>query len=217
MVAEAAGGVALAGGLLFWLQTSWDAPAAVMVQPWHDTLDANGSAAAARRLTSDAVSSPGWSPPLVQPMPVTFRGQATLLHGQLFTPSRPSGAGVVYTHGGSERQSFGAFHFSAVYAQQYALNQWLASSGLTVLSVNYRSGVGYGAAFRLCEGCMSKGAAEYQDVKTAALYLGQQNASRVHPKRVGVWGISYGGLNALQAVPRDSDVHSGYSGYMAVT
>ena len=59
---------------------------------------------------------------------------------------------MVYTHGGSERQVFAAFHFSPVYAQQYAINQWLsATRNITVISVNYRSGVGYGPKFRLCE------------------------------------------------------------------
>ena len=55
----------------------------------------------------------------------------------------PKGPAVVYTHGGSERQSFPAFHFSPCYAQQYAVNQWLAQRHhYTVLSINYRSGVG---------------------------------------------------------------------------
>ena len=33
-----------------------------------------------------------------------------------------------------------------------AVAQWLADHGANVLSPNYRSGVGYGRAFRLCEG-----------------------------------------------------------------
>jgi dipeptidyl aminopeptidase/acylaminoacyl peptidase len=72
--------------------------------------------------------------------------------------------------------------------------------------VNYRSGVGYGARFRLCAHCMSSGAAEYADVRTAGLVLGGRwtaspplpATALADPKRVGIWGISYGGLNALQ-------------------
>lgn len=81
-----------------------------------------------------------------------------------------------------------------------------------MLAVNYRSGVGYGAAFRLCEGCMSQGGAEYFDVRSAARVLTGANASSPplpaglvpRGRGVGVWGISYGGLNALQAIARDS-------------
>jgi dipeptidyl aminopeptidase/acylaminoacyl peptidase len=193
-----------------------------------------------RTITNDSASSPGWSAArLVKPTPITFRSAdgAFTLHAQLFTPPKPSGAGVVYTHGGSERQSFAAFHFGPVYAQQYAYNQYLAvERGLSVLSVNYRSGVGYGAAFRLCDLCMSFGSAEYADVRLAALVLSGRWPSQLHvaaehskaaaggeaggeaggaaaaaytpppvdSKRIGIWGISYGGLNALQAVARDS-------------
>jgi dipeptidyl aminopeptidase/acylaminoacyl peptidase len=76
---------------------------------------------------------------------------------------------------------------------------------MTVLSVNYRSGVGYGAAFRLCEECMGRGAAEYADVRKAASVLVGEGADSA---RIGIWGLSYGGLNVLQAIARDSGVFS---------
>ena len=219
---EAAGGVALAAGKVFWLQSSWDRPNGVWAAAFSDQVkkgeaaaEGGAAAAAARELTSDAVSSPGWAPQLVRPTLLTFPSSdgAFSLHAQLLVPREPSGAAVVYSHGGSERQAFAAFHFSAVYAQQYAVNQWLASRGIAVLSVNYRSGVGFGAAFRLCEGCMARGAAEYADVRAAAVQLAATNLTKVDPRRVGVWGISYGGLNALQAVTRDPQIFAaGVSG-----
>ena len=49
---------------------------------------------------------------------------------------------------------------------------------------------------------MSDGGREYEDVRSAALWL--RNQSAVDEGRVGVWGLSYGGLNALQAIARDS-------------
>jgi hypothetical protein len=53
----------------------------------------------ARQLTSDAVSSPGWAPRLVRPLPVTLPSTdgKFVLHGQLFVPPNASGAGVVYS------------------------------------------------------------------------------------------------------------------------
>lgn len=131
------------------------------------------------------------------------------LHAQLFLPDGNGTAqgrpfpGVVYTHGGSERQMYPAFHYASCYAQEYAANQWLAYQGFAVLSVNYRSGTGYGHGFRVCERCMSQGAAEYQDVREAALQL-QGLTGLVDPSRIGIWGLSYGGLNAEQACARDS-------------
>ena len=104
---------------------------------------------------------------------------------------------------GSERQTFAAFHYDPCYAQEYAVNQWLASTGRsTVISVNYRSGTGYGHAFRNCKGCMGNGAKEYDDIRQAAIELARR--AEVDSGRIGVWGLSYGGLNVLQAIARDS-------------
>jgi len=51
---------------------------------------------------------------------------------------------------------------------------------------------------------MSSGAEEYLDIREAALYLG--GLPSVNSDRVGIWGLSYGGLNALQACARDSPI-----------
>ena len=40
------------------------------------------------------------------------------------------------------------FHYMEYYHNAYAMNQYLASKGYTVLSVNYRLGIMYGRAFR---------------------------------------------------------------------
>jgi dipeptidyl aminopeptidase/acylaminoacyl peptidase len=44
------------------------------------------------------------------------------------------------------------------------LNQYLVSQGYIVLSVNYRSGIGYGMEFREAENYGATGASEYNDV-----------------------------------------------------
>jgi dienelactone hydrolase len=43
---------------------------------------------------------------------------------------------------------FPAFHYSGYYANDYAINRRLAQQGYVVLAINYRSGIGYGRAFR---------------------------------------------------------------------
>ena len=54
----------------------------------------------------------------------------------------------LFFHGGSRRQMLLGFHYLFYYHGTYAMNQWLASLGYVVLSVNYRSGIGYGMEFR---------------------------------------------------------------------
>jgi len=151
-----------------------------------------------------------WRLPMaVSPRNVTFDSpdKKFTLHAQVFMPptptTTPSGQqftkGVVFTHGGSERQMFPFFHFSPTYAALYALNQYIATVHNTpVISVNYRSGVGYGEAFRVCEQCMWLGAAEVQDVAAASQYL----RNHLNVTSVGKYGLSYGGLNTLQALSR---------------
>src|ERR1700693_6095372 len=90
------------------------------------------------------------------------------------------------------------------YSNSYAMNQYLASLGYIVLSVNYRSGIGYGLNFREAINYGASGATEYNDVQGAGLYL--QNRSDVDPKRIGVWGGSYGGYLTALALARASDM-----------
>src|SRR4030095_16871986 len=82
------------------------------------------------------------------------------------------------------------------------VTQWLASQGYIVLSVNYRGGSGYGKSFRTAPNTNSRGNSEYQDVVAGGKYL--QSRPDVDPKRVGIWGLSYGGLLTAQAVARAS-------------
>ena len=146
---------------------------------------------------------------LVTPQQAIFKSMDGLeLHGQLFLPAglksgekRPA---LVFLHGGPVRQMLLGWHYMYYYANSYAMNQYLASRGYVVLALNYRSGIGYGRAFREAPGRAGRGASEYQDVVAAGKYL--QSRSDVDPKRVGLWGGSYGGYLTALGLGRNSDV-----------
>jgi dipeptidyl-peptidase-4 len=130
------------------------------------------------------------------------------IHNQLFMPKdmkpgekRPA---LIFVHGGPQRQMMPGYHYMQFYHWAYAYNQWLADQGYVVLSINYRSGIGYGKAFRNAPGTQARGNSEYQDVVTGAKYL--QGRADVDPARVGIWGLSYGGLLTSQALARNSDI-----------
>ena len=72
-------------------------------------------------------------------------------------------------HGGPVRQMLLGFHYMDYYHNAYAENQYLASRGYAVLSVNYRLGIMYGRAFREAPNTIWRGAAEYKDVVAAAV------------------------------------------------
>jgi dipeptidyl aminopeptidase/acylaminoacyl peptidase len=90
------------------------------------------------------------------------------------------------------------------YHNAYAENQYLASLGYVVLSVNYRLGIMYGRAFREPANGGWRGSSEYKDVVAGAKYL--QGLSYVDRKRIGIWGGSYGGLLTALALARNSDI-----------
>lgn len=148
----------------------------------------------------------------VIPRPVTFRAaDGLLVHGQLFDTGTGTGGGgragagkpaVIFVHGGPPRQMLLGPHYSYYYAHAYALNQYLSSRGFTVLSVNYRLGIGYGHAFQHPKKAGAAGSSEYQDVVAAAKYL--RTLPQVDGGRIGIWGGSYGGLLTALALARDS-------------
>ncbi len=153
-------------------------------------------------------SAYGYSHRFKAPAPQVVRLKATdggTVPAQLFLPAKkgPHPA-LVYVHGGPPRQMFPAFHFGSYYANDYAVNRQLAERGYAVVSINYRSGVGYGRAFREAPKRAWRGASEYADVLGAGQWLAQRDD--INPKRIGIWGGSYGGLLTAQALARNSDL-----------
>jgi dipeptidyl aminopeptidase/acylaminoacyl peptidase len=157
---------------------------------------------------------------LVEPQPVVFAAADGLaVHGQLFLPAHSAAdrrrPAMVFLHGGSRRQMLLGWHPMRYYHNAYAFNQYLASRGYIVLSLNYRSGIGYGMKFREAIDYGAAGASEFNDVQGAGLYL--RSRADVDPKRIGLWGGSYGGYLTALGLARAShlfaagvDVHGVY-------
>ncbi|MGB6604936.1 MAG: prolyl oligopeptidase family serine peptidase [Steroidobacteraceae bacterium] len=160
------------------------------------------------RSTLDAGAPPADFPvaKLLVPKAVVFNAaDGTAVHGQLFESAAASRApGIVFVHGGPPRQMLLGWHYMDYYSNAYAVNQYLATHGYIVLSVNYRLGIGYGRAFHQPEHAGPRGAAEYQDVLAAARYL--QGLPGVDATRIGIWGGSYGGYLTALGLARDSEV-----------
>ena len=145
---------------------------------------------------------------VVPQLVLTRAADGTEIHNQLFLPKdlkpgekRPA---IVFVHGGPVRQMLLGYHYMHFYHVAYAVNQWLASRGYVVMSINYRSGIGYGKSFRTAPSTGGRGNAEYQDVLAGGRYL--QTRADVDPNRVGIWGLSYGGVLTAQALARNSDI-----------
>jgi dipeptidyl aminopeptidase/acylaminoacyl peptidase len=161
--------------------------------------------------TTNLVSLPDNFPAsqLVMPEAVQFKSADGLtIHGQLFLPSKLDKTAklpaVIFMHGGPIRQMLLGYHYSGYYTNAYILNQYMASIGYSVLSVNYRNGIGYGRDFRLDENQGPRGASEYKDIIAAGKFL--QSRPEINPEKIGLWGGSYGGYLTAMGLAKNSDL-----------
>jgi dipeptidyl aminopeptidase/acylaminoacyl peptidase len=144
---------------------------------------------------------------MVKPRLITFTTpDGYTIHAQLFVPRDASGKmpAIVFDHGGPPRQMLGGFHYMEAYTHLYEMNQYLANRGFVVLSINYRLGIMYGHKFRNPPNAAWHGGAEYTDVLAGGKWL--QKQSYVNPNKIGIYGLSYGGLLTALALARNSDI-----------
>jgi len=188
---------------LFYAASDARRPAMPYVRPL------SGATVAPQMLAQSQLPADFPSRLLVVPEPVVFKGTDGIeVHAQLFKPARAQGTtrlpAMLFMHGGPARQMMLGWHNRSYYHNSYAFNQYLASRGYIVLSVNYRAGIMYGRAFREAKNRGARGAAEYQDIVNGAMYL--KSRQDVDPARIGLWGGSYGGFLTAMGLARNSDI-----------
>lgn len=146
---------------------------------------------------------------MVVPEQLTLKAKDGLsFQSQIFYPKNirkdKSHPAVIFVHGGSRRQMYPAYHSGWYYGNAYHLSQYFASKGYVAMSINFRSGIGYGRDFREAENYGASGCSEFQDLEAAGEWL------KAHPSvsasRIGVWGGSYGGYMTAHALARRSDL-----------
>ncbi len=131
--------------------------------------------------------------------PITFTTRDDLeLHGYLTMPQSAALPPplVVMPHGGP----FGVTDEWA-YDEE---SQILAANGYAVLRVNYRGSGGFGQAFER-SGYRQWGLKIMDDIVDGTRWA--MNGGRIDPKRVCIWGTSFGGYAALRGVTREPDLY----------
>lgn len=151
-----------------------------------------------------------WFDPAAMPQSreVTLRARDGLaLRGYLTLP-RQAGQPlpmVVMPHGGP----FGVFDEW----QFDSDSQMLAEAGYAVLRVNYRGSGNYGWAFRQA-GAREWGGTMQDDLTDATQWAVAQNIA--DPKRICIYGGSYGGYAALMGVAKEPELYRCAVGYVGV-
>ena len=124
---------------------------------------------------------------------VTYRSfDGTLISALVWVPFNlkrdGSAAAVVMPHGGPTGQVTDAFNGRA---------ELLASRGMVVIAPNVRGSTGYGMAFQNAN-IKDLGGGDLKDEIAGVEFL--KAAGFVDPRRVGIWGGSYGGYMTLMAI-----------------
>ncbi|MBL0741741.1 S9 family peptidase [Chryseolinea lacunae] len=181
-------------------------------KPWELFVMENKPGAKPRQITQ-SLSAEFKSYPWRDPELVTVKARdAKDIYARLYKPKNPNGAAVVFVHGAGYLQN--AHKWWSSYFREYMFHNLLTDLGYTVLDMDYRASAGYGRDWRTGI-YRHMGGKDLTDNLDGAKFLVDQHG--VDPKRIGVYGGSYGGFITLMAMFTTPDVFAAGAALRPVT
>ncbi|MCX7637654.1 MAG: prolyl oligopeptidase family serine peptidase [Cyclobacteriaceae bacterium] len=166
----------------------------------------------ARQITqslTDEFQSYPWRDPVV----TTFKARdGADVYARLYKPAQPNGAAVIFVHGAGYLQN--AHKWWSSYFREYMFHNLLADKGYTVLDIDYRASAGYGRDWRTAI-YQHMGGKDLNDHVDGAAWLVKEHG--IDPKRIGIYGGSYGGFITLMAMFTTPDVFAAGAALRPVT
>jgi dipeptidyl aminopeptidase/acylaminoacyl peptidase len=151
----------------------------------------------------------------IDPPIVDFRARdGATAHARLYKPEgfRPGGPAVIFVHGAGYLQNVHRWWSS--YFREYMFHHLLMERGFLVLDIDYRGSAGYGRDWRT--GIYRfMGDKDLKDHVDGARYLAAEHG--VDPRRVGIYGGSYGGFITLMAMFTEPEVFAAGAALRPVT
>lgn len=184
-------------------------------KPWELFLQENKPDAKPRQLTSKAQSEEFKSYAWRDPELINFQAEdGAKVYARLYKPANPHPAkpAVIFVHGAGYLQN--AHKWWSNYFREYMFHNLLADNGYYVLDIDYRGSAGYGRDWRTGI-YRHMGGKDLSDHVDAAKYL--VNSFGVDPKRIGIYGGSYGGFITLMAMFNEPDVFAAGASLRPVT
>ncbi len=181
------------------------------------TMPLTAGAKAVQVTTSPA---PEWSSfKWIDPKVITYKSRdGQDVYARLYTPEMigakrdPTKPAVIFVHGAGYLQN--AHKYWSTYFREYMFNNMLASKGYVVLDPDYRASSGYGRDWRTAI-YRHMGGHDLEDVVDGANFL--VKTEKVDPKRIGVYGGSYGGFITLMGLFTTPDVFAAGAALRPVT
>lgn len=167
-------------------------------KPWELYLQDNKAAASAIQLTDKAMSPEFAAYSWREPELINFTARdGANVYARLYRPANPhpTHPAVIFVHGAGYLQN--AHKWWSSYFREYMFHNLLADAGYTVLDIDYRASAGYGRDWRT--GIYRfMGDKDLNDNIDGAKLLADKYG--VDPKRIGIYGGSYGGFITLMAL-----------------
>ena len=181
-------------------------------KPWELYLQENKTGAKPVQITNSLTAefkSYNWREPEV----TTFKARdGADVYTRLYKPEKPNGAAVVFVHGAGYLQN--AHKWWSSYFREYMFHNLLVDKGYTVLDLDYRASAGYGRDWRT--GIYRfMGGKDLTDNVDGAKWLAEKHG--IDPKRIGVYGGSYGGFITLMGMFTTPDVFAAGAALRPVT
>jgi dipeptidyl aminopeptidase/acylaminoacyl peptidase len=156
-------------------------------------------------------SSYSWIVPPIEHIPAR---DGTRVPARIYKPKAWKGGGpaVVFVHGAGYLQNVHAWWSS--YSREYMFHHLLMERGYFVIDIDYRASAGYGRHWRTAI-YRHMGGKDLDDQVDAARWLVSEQG--VDPKRIGIYGGSYGGFITLMALFTQPDVFAAGAALRPVT
>lgn len=183
-------------------------------KPWELYLVDNKMGAIPKQITNSTsaeFNSYKWREPSV----ITFKASdGEDVYARLYKPekSKSNKAAVIFVHGAGYLQN--AHKWWSEYFREYMFNNLLVDNGYTVLDIDYRASSGYGRKWRT-DIYRNMGDKDLSDNVDGAKYLIENHG--IDPKRIGLYGGSYGGFITLMAMFKEPNVFAAGAALRPVT
>ncbi|MCF2505153.1 prolyl oligopeptidase family serine peptidase [Dyadobacter sp. CY107] len=134
------------------------------------------------------------------------------IYARVYEPKKSNGKAVIFVHGAGYLQN--AHKWWSQYFREYMFNNMLVDKGYTVLDLDYRASSGYGRNWRT--GIYRfMGGKDLTDNTDGAKWLIKNYG--INPKRIGIYGGSYGGFITLMGLFTTPDVFAAGAALRPVT
>jgi dipeptidyl aminopeptidase/acylaminoacyl peptidase len=146
---------------------------------------------------------------------VTFTARdGAEVYARLYKPQdwQPGGPAVIFVHGAGYLQN--AHKWWSSYFREYMFHHLLMQRGYVVLDMDYRGSAGYGRDWRTAI-YRHMGGKDLTDQVDGAAWLVAEHG--VDPRRIGIYGGSYGGFITLMAMFTTPDVFAAGAALRPVT